>query len=96
VLLQAKHDITFSSSIFNDAGVSLTAQAGNDIKVNAPILMYGAVTLSANDSASGSASGAGGVTVANLGDMRSPPAQADPEGQLHHHQRRDRHRRRRR
>ncbi|TQK03878.1 filamentous hemagglutinin family protein [Herbaspirillum sp. SJZ130] len=69
VVLQAKHDITFNSAIFNSANVSLTAQAGNDIQVNAPIDMYGGITLSANDAASGSASGTGGVTVANLGGI---------------------------
>ncbi|MNR76095.1 Heme/hemopexin-binding protein precursor [compost metagenome] len=67
VRLQAKHDISFNSSIINNSAVSLTAQAGNDIKVNASIDMAGGVTLSANDAASGSASGMGGVTLADIG-----------------------------
>ncbi len=68
VTLQAQHDITFSSDIQNThAGVSLTAQAGNDIKVNSQLSMNGAVTLKANDNSGGYASGLGGVTIANAG-----------------------------
>ncbi|MES2347619.1 MAG: hypothetical protein V4641_08605, partial [Pseudomonadota bacterium] len=68
VTLQAQHDITFSSAIQNlNSGVSLTAQAGNDIKVNNSLWMTGDITLKANDNSGGYASGMGGVTIANVG-----------------------------
>src|SRR5450830_673123 len=60
VTLQALHRITFSSAInIAQANVGLTAQAGEAINVNAAITSNGgAVTLSANDAASGTAPGA--------------------------------------
>ena len=63
VILQAKNDITFYSSVNIAAvGVGLTAQAGNNINVNASITTNGgAVTLLANDSGAGPASGTGRV-----------------------------------
>ncbi|MFM2087106.1 MAG: hypothetical protein RLZZ237_1975, partial [Pseudomonadota bacterium] len=59
VTLQALHRITFSSAInIAQANVGLTAQAGEAINVNAAITSNGgAVTLSANDAASGTAPG---------------------------------------
>jgi hypothetical protein len=60
IVLQAKHDILFATrSPTATSGVSLTAQAGNDITVNAPLSMAGDITLKANDAASGAASGVG-------------------------------------
>src|SRR5471032_1340230 len=60
VTLQALHRITFSSAInIAQANVGLTAQAGEAINVNAAITTNGgAVKLSANDAASGTAPGA--------------------------------------
>uniref|UniRef100_UPI00261E7F55 beta strand repeat-containing protein n=1 Tax=Janthinobacterium sp. TaxID=1871054 RepID=UPI00261E7F55 len=60
VTLQALHRITFSSAInMTQSGVGLMAQAGEAINVNAAITTNGgAVKLSANDAASGTAPGA--------------------------------------
>ncbi|CDG84201.1 YDG domain-containing protein [Janthinobacterium agaricidamnosum] len=56
VTLQALHRITFNSAInMTQAGVGLTAQAGESINVNTAITTNGgAVKLSANDASSGS------------------------------------------
>ncbi|OEZ46205.1 YDG domain-containing protein [Janthinobacterium lividum] len=61
VTLQALHRINFNSAInIAQQGVSLTAQAGEIINVNAPITTNGGhITLSANDAAAGMAYGAG-------------------------------------
>lgn len=63
VILQARNDITFYSSVnIAAAGIGLTAQAGNNINVNASITTNGgAVTLLANDSGANPASGTGRV-----------------------------------
>ncbi|HWW71500.1 MAG TPA: hypothetical protein VN089_16285, partial [Duganella sp.] len=67
VVLQARHDITFGGSVNNThSGVGLTAQAGNDINVNASLAMTGAIRLSANDDGAGTASGGGAVTIASI------------------------------
>ncbi|WP_432379788.1 filamentous hemagglutinin N-terminal domain-containing protein [Duganella sp. P38] len=64
IILQAKNDIFFDAAVNNaNNGVSLTAQAGHDINVNAPLLMRGAVTLIANDFASGTADGSGVINI---------------------------------
>lgn len=66
VILQARNDIYFNSPIDIQApGVSLTAQAGNNIEVRAPINTNGgALTLSANDNGGGTRSGTGTVIIA--------------------------------
>jgi filamentous hemagglutinin family protein len=68
VTLQATHNITFAGEIdITTAGVGLTAQAGNDINVFAPITINGgALVLSANDNGWGTASGVGKVNVSAL------------------------------
>jgi hypothetical protein len=64
VTLQATHDITFAGAVNMEAGVRLTAQAGNDINVLAPITINGgALVLSANDNGGGTASGVGRVNL---------------------------------
>ena len=67
VTLQATHDITFSDPVaIAAAAVGLTAQAGNNINVNAALgTNGGTVSLVANDSASGAASGSGSVNIAS-------------------------------
>ncbi|MFA9217343.1 MAG: filamentous hemagglutinin N-terminal domain-containing protein, partial [Sphingomonadaceae bacterium] len=67
VVLQAKHDLTFIDNVaIAHAGTTLTAQAGNDIKVNANLSTNGgAIILLANAADSGSASGTGSVTLAS-------------------------------
>ena len=73
VNLQAKHDITFSDAVSISApAVGLTAQAGNNINVNAAIATNGgSVKLIANDSASGAASGSGAINVGASGAIRT-------------------------
>ncbi|WP_315338321.1 filamentous hemagglutinin N-terminal domain-containing protein [Pseudomonas grimontii] len=62
VLLQATHDITFYTGVNNtNTGVGLTAQAGNDIRVNSLIQFSGDITLAANHDGAGTASGSGRV-----------------------------------
>lgn len=63
VTLQARNDITFSSEINIAAvGVGLTAQAGNNINVDASITTNGGdLVLSANDNGGGTATGSGKV-----------------------------------
>ncbi|WP_426102389.1 filamentous hemagglutinin N-terminal domain-containing protein [Pseudomonas sp. PSPC3-3] len=62
VLLQATHDITFYTGVNNTSdGVSLTAQAGNNINVNSLIHFNGDITLAANHNGAGTASGSGRV-----------------------------------
>lgn len=62
VLLQATHDITFYTGVNNtNDGVSLTAQAGNNINVNSLIHFNGDITLAANHNGAGTASGSGRV-----------------------------------
>ncbi|HEX8404076.1 MAG TPA: filamentous hemagglutinin N-terminal domain-containing protein, partial [Duganella sp.] len=64
VVLQARHDLAFNADIHNtNNGVGLTAQAGNDINVNAALAMSGGVRLTANDNSVGTASGSGAVNV---------------------------------
>ncbi|WBY01940.1 filamentous hemagglutinin N-terminal domain-containing protein [Ramlibacter tataouinensis] len=65
VYLQATKDITFSDAVaMTGDGVGLTAQAGENIDVNASITTTnGDVTLSANDSGAGLKSGNGRVAV---------------------------------
>lgn len=64
VLLQATHDITFYTGVNNtQAGVGLTAQAGNDIHVNSLIQFTGDITLAANHNGAGTASGSGRVFI---------------------------------
>lgn len=67
ITLQATHDIYFTGEIhIHTPGVGLTAQAGNDIHVNAPITTNGgALVLSANDNGGGTASGVGKVNLAS-------------------------------
>jgi hypothetical protein len=73
VNLQAKHDITFSDAVSIAApSVGLTAQAGNNINVNAALTTNGgSVKLVANDSASGAASGSGSINVSGSGAIRT-------------------------
>ncbi|MES3021166.1 MAG: filamentous hemagglutinin N-terminal domain-containing protein, partial [Pseudomonadota bacterium] len=66
VVLQAMHDITFSSAVnIGGAGVSLTAHAGNNINVLASLGISGggALTLSANSALTTGRSGSGAVFV---------------------------------
>lgn len=65
VVLQARHDLSFSDAVnIAQSGVGLTAQAGNNINVNAPLATQGgALNLFANDNSSGMASGFGQVSV---------------------------------
>ncbi|MCK1786724.1 filamentous hemagglutinin N-terminal domain-containing protein [Pseudomonas sp. TNT11] len=64
VLLQATHDITFYTGVNNtNDGVSLTAQAGNNINVNSLIHFNGDITLAANHNGAGTASGSGRVST---------------------------------
>ncbi|WP_317204982.1 filamentous hemagglutinin N-terminal domain-containing protein [Janthinobacterium sp.] len=65
VVLQARHDLSFSDAVsIAQSGVGLTAQAGNNINVNAPLATRGgALNLFANDNSSGMASGFGQVSV---------------------------------
>ncbi|WP_332848330.1 YDG domain-containing protein, partial [Massilia sp. S19_KUP03_FR1] len=67
VTLQALHRIDFDAAIsIVSGGVGLSATAGEQINVNAPIMTSGgAVLLSANDNSGGSAAGAGGVLHLN-------------------------------
>jgi filamentous hemagglutinin family protein len=71
IILQAKHDITFNSTVHPDyPGVGLTAQAGNNIYVNATIATgTGSIVLSANDNGAGTASGNGRVIISSGGSV---------------------------
>ncbi|TXT24419.1 MAG: filamentous hemagglutinin outer membrane protein [Gallionellaceae bacterium] len=65
VTLQALNNISFNTSVnIATAGVGLTAQAGNNILWGANTITTngGAVSFTANDAASGGASGAGGIS----------------------------------
>uniref|UniRef100_UPI00263587E8 beta strand repeat-containing protein n=1 Tax=Janthinobacterium sp. TaxID=1871054 RepID=UPI00263587E8 len=63
VLLQAQHDINFNAVVaITEAGVGLTAQAGNSINVNQAITTNGgALILSANDNGGATAQGSSAV-----------------------------------
>ena len=63
VLLQAQHDINFNAAVaITEAGVGLTAQAGNSINVNQAITTNGgALILSANDNGGATAQGSSAV-----------------------------------
>ncbi|WP_426085153.1 YDG domain-containing protein [Janthinobacterium sp. PSRC2-1] len=63
VLLQAQHDINFNAAVaITEAGVELTAQAGNSINVNQAITTNGgALILSANDNGGATAQGSSAV-----------------------------------
>jgi filamentous hemagglutinin family protein len=65
VILQATHDINFLDAInVTAAGIGLTAQAGNDINIDASITTNGgAMVFSANNNGGGTASGSGKVNV---------------------------------
>ncbi|MGF6098926.1 filamentous hemagglutinin N-terminal domain-containing protein [Pseudomonas sp. 18175] len=88
VLLQATHDITFYTGVANsNSGVSLTAQAGNNINVNSLISFSGDITLAANHNGAGTASGSGKVFTEGLPtaggrltitDVDRPPVQTPP------------------
>jgi filamentous hemagglutinin family protein len=66
IVLQANHDINFSSGVEVLANFGLTAQAGNNININAPLTLHGgALVLSANDPGGGTASGTGRVNIAS-------------------------------
>ncbi len=84
VVLQASHNIELGSPgddvnlVMDNAGVGLTLQAGNSISLYGRISTKGgAVTLSANDPASGAPTGTGHIQVFNLidtsGDGLSAP-----------------------
>lgn len=66
VILQATHNINFLDAInVTASGIGLTAQAGNDININASITTNGgAMVFSANNNGGGTASGSGQVNVA--------------------------------
>ncbi|HTY66930.1 MAG TPA: filamentous hemagglutinin N-terminal domain-containing protein, partial [Alphaproteobacteria bacterium] len=72
VVLQATDNITFGALIaMQNNGVGLTAQAGNNIVVNAGTGITtrgGAITLSANDPASGAQTGTGSISIASALD----------------------------
>ncbi|MGV8867865.1 MAG: YDG domain-containing protein, partial [Janthinobacterium svalbardensis] len=63
VVLQAQHDINFNAAVaITQAGVGLTAQAGNSINVNQAITTNGgALILSANDNGGATAQGSSAV-----------------------------------
>ena len=65
VILQATHNINFLDAInVTASGIGLTAQAGNDININASITTHGgALVFSANNNGGGTASGSGKVNV---------------------------------
>lgn len=65
VTLQATRDITFDDAVsMSNDGVGIIAQAGRTITVNAPVTTRGGqITLTANDAASGGASGDGGILI---------------------------------
>jgi filamentous hemagglutinin family protein len=65
VTLQATNDITIANAInISTVGISFTAQANNDILVNAPITTNNAaILLQANQSNNGAASGTGRVVI---------------------------------
>lgn len=67
VVLAARHNIDFDTAIsIVPSQFGLTAQAGNDINVNASIATNGgALLLSANDNGGGTASGSGRVNLNN-------------------------------
>lgn len=72
ILLQAKRDIFFNENVAIDTNVGLTAQAGNNIYVNAAIATYGAngaIVLSANDNSAGTASRSGKVIIGSAGSV---------------------------
>jgi len=62
VVLQASNNITFYKGFTNTkSGVSLTAQAGNNIYINSLIAFAGNITLIANDNSAGTATGTGRI-----------------------------------
>lgn len=68
VILQATHDINFNAAVsMSVLGVSMTAQAGNNIVLNNSITSYGgAISLTANDPTSGAATGTGSILGAGV------------------------------
>ncbi|RXZ39031.1 filamentous hemagglutinin N-terminal domain-containing protein [Oxalobacteraceae bacterium CAVE-383] len=66
VTLQARNNIDFDTAISITGNFGLSAQAGNNINVNASIATNGgALLLSANDNGGGTASGSGRVNLNN-------------------------------
>ncbi|HEY4317412.1 MAG TPA: filamentous hemagglutinin N-terminal domain-containing protein [Herbaspirillum sp.] len=72
IRLQARHNIDFDSSIEIMGNFGLSALAGNDINVRAPItLLHGALLLSADDNGGGTATGTGLVKFIGNGSAMS-------------------------
>lgn len=72
ILLQAKRDIFFNKNVNIDTNAGLTAQAGNNIYVNATVATHGVggeIVLSANDNAAGTASRSGRVIIGSGGSV---------------------------
>lgn len=72
ILLQAKRDIFFNNDVNIDTNAGLTAQAGNNIYVNATVATHGVggeIVLSANDNAAGTASRSGRVIIGSGGSV---------------------------
>lgn len=86
VILQATNDITFQYGVGNThEGVSLTAQAGNNIYVDAMLSFTGNITLAANYFGTGEGRVLGdGITAINAGgvktitDYLNPPVVVPP------------------
>ena len=72
VLLQAKRNIFFNEDVNIDTNAGLTAQAGNDIYINALVATHGAggaIVLSANDNGAGTATGSGKIIINSGGSV---------------------------
>jgi len=94
VVLQATHDINFLDAInVTAAGIGLTAQAGNDININASITTHGgAMVFSANNNGGGTASGSGKINVSGgsvlsggsvtLSDSTTTPSTPPPSADI--------------
>lgn len=94
VILQATQDINFLDAInVTASGVGLTAQAGNDININASITTNGgAMVFSANNNGGGTASGSGQVNVSGgsvlsggavtLNDSTTTPSTPPPSADI--------------
>jgi len=94
VILQATQDINFLDAInVTASGVGLTAQAGNDININASITTNGgAMVFSANNNGGGTASGSGKVNVSGgsvlsggavtLNDSTTTPSTPPPSADI--------------
>lgn len=94
VILQATQDINFLDAInVTASGVGLTAQAGNDININASITTNGgAMVFSANNNGGGTASGSGKVNVSGgsvlsggavtLNDSTTTPSPPPPSADM--------------